>query len=70
MDWKGWSDPTDELTIRWGPALSYHVGYKWIWLNKGRPGNPEHVIEMFTISNIVFADQLAKNPVNHISRPH
>ncbi|KJA27273.1 glycosyltransferase family 8 protein [Hypholoma sublateritium FD-334 SS-4] len=60
MNWKGWSDPADELTVRWGPALSYHVGYKWIWLNKGRPNNPDQILEMFTVSNVVFADQLAE----------
>ncbi|KAF8964140.1 hypothetical protein BDZ97DRAFT_1660946 [Flammula alnicola] len=58
MEWTGWSDPADYLTIRWGAAVSYHVGYKWIWLNKGQANNLEQTLEMFTISNVIFEDQL------------
>lgn len=36
MDWEGWSNPDDVLTQRWGAALKYHAGYKWIWLNHGQ----------------------------------
>ncbi|KAF8197373.1 hypothetical protein BJ912DRAFT_1020721 [Pholiota molesta] len=57
-EWTGWSDSTDILTRRWGPALSYHIGYKWIWLNKGREDNPEHTLEVFSLSNVPFDDQL------------
>jgi len=59
MDWPGWSDPSNGLTQRWGPAMSYHRGFKWIWLNKGRRFNPDHTLEIFNVSNVVFADELA-----------
>ncbi|KAJ7156116.1 hypothetical protein C8R43DRAFT_884034 [Mycena crocata] len=52
MDWAGWSDPVNALTVRWGPAISYHVGFKWIWLNKGTEDMPD----MTTIP-VVFADE-------------
>ncbi|KAF8163060.1 hypothetical protein B0H34DRAFT_652031 [Crassisporium funariophilum] len=74
MNWSGWSDPSNSLTIRWGAALSYHTGFKWIWLNKGRRDRPEQSLEMFTISDVVFADQLSvkkRRPHNHhIPKPH
>ncbi|CAA7270160.1 unnamed protein product [Cyclocybe aegerita] len=59
MEWSGWSDPSNSLTARWGAAVSYHVGFKWIWLNKGRPSDPDKTIELFTVSEVVFADELA-----------
>ncbi|KAF9070328.1 hypothetical protein BDP27DRAFT_1172097, partial [Rhodocollybia butyracea] len=34
MNWEGWLDPTKSVTRRWGPAMFYHHGYKWIWLNQ------------------------------------
>ncbi|KAJ7093079.1 hypothetical protein C8R44DRAFT_646136 [Mycena epipterygia] len=52
MEWKGWSDPTDPLTIRWGPAVTYHVGFKWIWLNKGKGNIPD-----MTTTSVIFADE-------------
>ncbi|KAF9475321.1 hypothetical protein BDN70DRAFT_814321 [Pholiota conissans] len=57
-EWSGWSDPNDILTKRWGPAMTFHVGYKWIWLNRGRADNPEHTLEMISIPNASFDDQL------------
>ncbi|KAH8833497.1 hypothetical protein DL96DRAFT_1457234, partial [Flagelloscypha sp. PMI_526] len=33
-EWIGWSDPENKLSRRWGAAVQYHVGFKWIWLNR------------------------------------
>ncbi|KAJ7702468.1 hypothetical protein B0H17DRAFT_1044435 [Mycena rosella] len=52
MEWDGWSDPNNSLTVRWGPAVTYHVGFKWIWLNKGK----ENLTEITTTA-VVFADE-------------
>ncbi|KAJ6606655.1 hypothetical protein DFH09DRAFT_15462 [Mycena vulgaris] len=52
MEWAGWSDPTDPLTVRWGPAVAYHVGFKWIWLNQGKENIPN-----ITTTSVVFADE-------------
>ncbi|KAJ7184099.1 hypothetical protein C8R46DRAFT_1062857 [Mycena filopes] len=54
LEWPGWSDPTDPLTIRWGPAVTYHVGFKWIWLNKGKEGVTAPDI---TTTSVKFADE-------------
>lgn len=53
-DWDGWSDPNDSLNIRWGPAVRYHVGYKWTWLNQDRSDATRLTIE--TEDHIQFAD--------------
>jgi len=58
MDWSGWVDPSNSLTIRWGPAVSYHAGFKWIWLNTGQTSNTEQTLEVFTVSDVVFADEM------------
>ncbi|KAJ7734924.1 hypothetical protein DFH07DRAFT_754165 [Mycena maculata] len=52
MEWEGWSDPTNPLTIRWGSAITYHAGFKWIWLNKGTE-NPPDIIT----TAVIFADE-------------
>jgi len=57
MDWSGWSDLDNSLTIRWGAAVAYHAGFKWIWLNTGTRKNPLATLEMVTISNVTFADE-------------
>lgn len=57
MDWDGWSDPKNPLTIRWGAAVAYHAGFKWIWLNTGTRQNAGATLEMVTISNVVFGDE-------------
>jgi len=54
MDWSGWSDPTNSLTQRWGAAVAYHNGFKWIWLNAGSKQNS--TLEMFSVDP-VFADE-------------
>ncbi|KAJ6611795.1 hypothetical protein B0H10DRAFT_1808896 [Mycena sp. CBHHK59/15] len=66
MEWTGWSDPTNPLTVRWGPAFTYHFGYKWIWLNKGTKENPPTI----TTTSVVFADeQFAKTHSIDVSSP-
>jgi hypothetical protein len=57
MDWSGWSDPNNGLTMRWGAAVAYHAGFKWIWLNTGIRQNVVTTLEMVTVSNVVFADE-------------
>ncbi|KAJ7043362.1 hypothetical protein C8F04DRAFT_944400 [Mycena alexandri] len=54
LEWPGWSDPTNPLTVRWGPAVTYHVGFKWIWLNKGKPNATSPDI---TTTSVKFADE-------------
>jgi len=39
--------------------VRYHNGYKWIWLNKGSREGSNHGIEMYTIEDVVFADEMA-----------
>ncbi|KAI0767910.1 hypothetical protein BC629DRAFT_1292706 [Irpex lacteus] len=69
-EWPGWDSAEDDktagtegLALRWGSSIKYHLGYKWLWLNRGaaRPGvteerGPQVTIE--TLMNIKFADQL------------
>lgn len=57
MDWSGWSDPTHGLTQRWGAAVAYHVGVKWIWLNQGDKRNPDATLETASFSPVIFADE-------------
>ncbi|KAI0362796.1 hypothetical protein OH77DRAFT_1389705 [Trametes cingulata] len=54
-DWPGWSDPNSGLAQRWLPAVRYHVGYKWLWLNQ-----PESnaTLTMQTLYDVKFADEL------------
>jgi hypothetical protein len=54
-NWAGWSNPEESLTKRWKPAVEYHVGFKWLWLNRGSTDSP---IEMQTLIDPPFADQL------------
>ncbi|KAI0956935.1 hypothetical protein AcW1_005492 [Taiwanofungus camphoratus] len=54
-EWEGWSDPTQTLGRRWYPAVQYHVGFKWLWLNAHRPLPAKLTIE--TVENVVFADE-------------
>ncbi|KAI0340140.1 hypothetical protein BDW22DRAFT_1334945 [Trametopsis cervina] len=61
-DWPGWSDPENTLNQHWGPAIRYHLHYKWIWLNRV-PEN-QHVpsrsanLTIHRVDPVVFADQL------------
>lgn len=57
FEWSGWSDPTDLLNQRWGPAVSYHVGVKWIWLNSGKKSHSDATLEMVIRTDIIFADE-------------
>lgn len=62
LDWEGWSDPNNSLTTRWGVAVTYHVGYKWIWLNQGYDSSLAGTLEMRTITDLLFSDeQFARN---------
>ncbi|KZT66871.1 glycosyltransferase family 8 protein [Daedalea quercina L-15889] len=53
-EWKGWTDPQNSLAQRWAPAVQYHVGFKWIWLNAHRP------LGTLTVETekVIFADEL------------
>ena len=53
-DWAGWSDPEESLTKRWGSAVEYHVGFKWLWLNRG---STDSAVDMQTIIDPPFADE-------------
>ncbi|KZT03448.1 glycosyltransferase family 8 protein [Laetiporus sulphureus 93-53] len=55
-EWEGWADPTNRLTQRWWPAVQYHVGFKWIWLNAHRPMG---TLKIETVETVVFADERA-----------
>lgn len=54
-DWPGWSDPHDGLAQRWLPAVRYHVGYKWLWLNE--PAS-NATLTLETLHDVKFADEL------------
>ncbi|KAF5358050.1 hypothetical protein D9756_001781 [Leucocoprinus leucothites] len=58
MEWEGWSNPDDILTQRWGAALKYHAGYKWIWLNSGQSS-----LHLET-GGVVFADEQYARQLN------
>ncbi|KAF7964716.1 hypothetical protein HWV62_3677 [Athelia sp. TMB] len=57
-EWEGWSDPTLSLTQRWHPAVQYHVGFKWIWLNKHPKDRAGATLAMETTHDVVFADEV------------
>ncbi|KAI0262943.1 hypothetical protein BC834DRAFT_844847 [Gloeopeniophorella convolvens] len=52
--WAGWSDPENSLTKRWKPAVDYHVGFKWLWLNRGSSNS---TVDIETLDDPPFADQ-------------
>ncbi|KAA1478774.1 hypothetical protein DENSPDRAFT_788424 [Dentipellis sp. KUC8613] len=52
FEWDGWYDPENTLTANWGSALDYHVGIKWIWLNRGHGK-----VDVATIMDPLFSDQ-------------
>ncbi|KAI9056644.1 glycosyltransferase family 8 protein [Trametes sanguinea] len=54
-DWPGWSDPENGLAQRWLPAVRYHVGYKWLWLNM--PAS-NATLTMETLFDVKFADEI------------
>ncbi|KAI0807044.1 hypothetical protein C8Q74DRAFT_1312994 [Fomes fomentarius] len=54
-DWSGWSDPNNGLAQRWGPALRYHVGFKWIWLNQP---TSNATVSVETLYDLKFADEI------------
>lgn len=67
MNWPGWKNPDDFLNARWGDAMRYHNGYKWIWLNKGDGKEPHSKVEMYTNEKVVFADEAAlKRHMRHM----
>lgn len=56
MEWEGWKKPDEAVTKRWGPAMAYHHGYKWIWLNDRTKDGKDTKIDINTNTNAVFAD--------------
>ena len=52
--WPDWSNPELSLVKRWKPAVDYHVGFKWLWLNRGRVESP---VDLLVVTNPQFADQ-------------
>lgn len=54
-EWEGWSNPEDSLTMRWKPAVDYHVGYKWLWLNQAQTDDTKTTLE--TVYDVKFADE-------------
>ena len=54
--WAGWSNPEESLTKRWKPAVDYHIGFKWLWLNRGSTtGNT--TVDIQVVISPLFADQ-------------
>lgn len=53
-NWAGWSNPEDSLTKRWKPAVDYHVGFKWLWLNRGSANS---TVDVQALIDPLFADQ-------------
>jgi hypothetical protein len=54
FDSPDWSDPEWYLSKRWGPAVNYHIGFKWLWLNRGFTKSPVDIQVTF---DPIFADQ-------------
>ena len=54
-EWPGWTEPNNDLARRWLPAVRYHVGFKWIWLNQ-YASNATLTTE--TLFDVKFADEL------------
>ncbi|TFY74398.1 hypothetical protein EWM64_g9614, partial [Hericium alpestre] len=52
FEWDGWYDPDNPLTAHWGSALDYHVGTKWIWLNRGNAS-----VDIQMVMGPLFSDQ-------------
>jgi len=52
--WPDWSNPELSLAKRWKPAVDYHVGFKWLWLNRGRAESP---VDIQVVTDPIFADQ-------------
>jgi hypothetical protein len=52
--WPDWSNPESSLAKRWKPAVDYHVGFKWLWLNRGRAESP---VDLQVVTDPLFADQ-------------
>lgn len=59
-DWEGWSDPDNSLTRRWGAAVRYHVGFKWLWLNGG---TNDTLLISETVHNGKFYDELYQEAI-------
>ncbi|KAH8813636.1 hypothetical protein DL96DRAFT_1535839 [Flagelloscypha sp. PMI_526] len=59
-EWKSWSDPDNKLGRRWGAAVLYHVGFKWIWLNRFSFDESKPKIDV-QIAEVVFEDQKVAN---------
>ncbi|OCH95218.1 hypothetical protein OBBRIDRAFT_720832 [Obba rivulosa] len=57
FEWDGWADPENSLTKRWWPAVQYHVGFKWLWLNRRRD-MPAGNVTIETVEDVKFADEL------------
>ncbi|KAH9967909.1 hypothetical protein BC827DRAFT_1258104 [Russula dissimulans] len=53
-DWPEWSNPEVPLTMRWKAAVEYHVGFKWLWLNRGFKKAP---LDILMVINPKFADE-------------
>ena len=53
-NWGGWSDPENSLARRWRPAVDYHVGFKWLWLNRGAAST---TVDIQVVVDPLFADQ-------------
>ncbi|TBU50193.1 hypothetical protein BD309DRAFT_985944 [Dichomitus squalens] len=61
-EWSKWTDPSDGLAQRWGPAVQYHAGFKWLWLN-----NPSSnaSLTIHTVDDVKFADELLAQTASH-----
>lgn len=56
-EWSGWDDPKDNLARRWAPAVRYHAGYKWLWLNQQTNAGAESGVVVETVLEPGFADE-------------
>ncbi|KAI0075791.1 hypothetical protein K474DRAFT_1599183 [Panus rudis PR-1116 ss-1] len=54
-EWPGWVDLSQGLGQRWGAAVLYHAGSKWIWLNQAQPNSTSILIQ--THQDVHFADE-------------
>ncbi|KAH8827485.1 hypothetical protein DL96DRAFT_1816461 [Flagelloscypha sp. PMI_526] len=55
-EWTSWSDPENKFNRGWGAAVQYHVGFKWIWLNRFSFDSPKPKVDI-QIAETLFEDQ-------------
>ncbi|KAH8827486.1 hypothetical protein DL96DRAFT_1710610 [Flagelloscypha sp. PMI_526] len=59
-EWTSWSDPENKLNRQWGAAVQYHVGFKWIWLNRFSFDSSKPTVDIQTAETLFDDQKFAK----------